>query len=106
VVIQLINLIKRKYISTPTTYRPFDLAQTIQYFTLDVITSLSLSQSFGFIENDEDIYDYCKTYESMVPMMALMVSVPMLNRLMRVMWFKRLSIWLVGNKVGIGKTKV
>jgi hypothetical protein len=38
--------------------------------------------------------------------MALMVSVPMLNRLMRVMWFKRLSIWLVGDKVGIGKTKV
>jgi len=78
----------------------------MDYFSLDVITSLSMSQPFGFIENDKDIYDYCKTLESSTPMMTLMTTVPILNRLMRMTWFKRLSIWLIGDKTGIGKTKV
>lgn len=103
---QLIQLIKRKYLSTPTTYRRFDLAQAIQYFTLDVITSLSMTEPFGFIENDQDMYEYIKHYRGMLPQMQFMTSVPLLNRLMRVPAFKRLTTWLLGDKVGIGKTKL
>jgi hypothetical protein len=102
---QLIRLIKGKYLSTPTTYRRFDLAQTIQYFTLDVITSLSMTEPFGFIEHDQDMYEYIKHYRGLLPQMQFMTSVPLLNRLMRVPAFKRLSTWLLGDRVGIGKTK-
>ena len=102
---QLIRLIKRKYISTDTTYRRMDLAQTIQYFTLDVITSLSMTQPFGFIENDEDVYEYISHYRGLLPQMQFMTSVPMLNRLMRIPAVKRLSQWFLGDKVGVGKTK-
>ena len=102
---QLVHLIKRKYLSTSTTYRRFDLAQTIQYFTLDVITSLSMTEPFGFIEHDEDVYEYVEHYRAMLPQMQVMVSIPLLNRLMRVEAFKRISQWALGDKVGIGKTK-
>lgn len=102
---QLIHLIKRKYLSTPTTYRRLDLAQAIQYFTLDVITSLSMTEPFGFIEQDEDIYEYVKHYRGMLPQMQIMVSIPLLNRLMRVPMFKKFLVWCLGDKVGIGKTK-
>lgn len=103
---QLIHLIQRKYLSNPTTYRRFDLAQAIQYFTLDVITSLSMTEPFGFIENDQDMYEYIKHYRSLLPQMQFMTSVPLLNRLMRVPAFKRMSEWFLGDKVGIGKTKL
>ena len=102
---QLVHLIKRKYLSTPTTYRRFDLAQTIQYFTLDVITSLSMTEPFGFIEHDQDMYQYVERYRGLLPQMLFMTSVPLLNRLMRVPAFKRFSQWTLGEKVGIGKTK-
>jgi hypothetical protein len=105
IVWQMIHLIKRKYLSTPTTYRRLDLAQTIQYFTLDVITSLSMTEPFGFIDHDADIYEYIKHYRGLLPQMQFMTSVPILNRLMRVPAFKRMSIWFLGDKVGIGKTK-
>jgi hypothetical protein len=102
---QLVRLIKRKYLSTPTIYRRFDLAQTIQYFTLDVITSLSMTEPFGFIEQDEDVYEYVKQYRGMLPQMQWMTSIPILNRLMRVPVFKRLTTLYLGDRVGIGKTK-
>lgn len=102
---QLVHLIKRKYLSNQTTYRRFDLAQTIQYFTLDVITSLSMTEPFGFIEHDQDMYQYVERYRGLLPQMLFMTSVPLLNRLMRVPAFKRFSQWTLGEKVGIGKTK-
>jgi hypothetical protein len=105
VVWQLIHLIKRKYLSSPTTYRRLDLAQIIQYFTLDVITTLSMTEPFGFIENDQDMYEYIKHYRGLLPQMQFMASVPLLNRLMRVPAFKRMYAWFLGDKVGIGKTK-
>jgi hypothetical protein len=102
---QFIRLIKRKYISTDTTYRRMDLAQTIQYFTLDVITSLSMTQPFGFIENDEDVYEYISHYRGLLPQMQFMTSVPILNRLMRIPTVKRIAYWFLGDKIGVGKTK-
>ena len=103
---QFIDLIRRKYISTPTEYRRFDLAQTMQFFTLDIITSLALSKPFGFLERDEDVYDYVKIFESQLAMMNFMVAWPLANTLMRQVWFKKLSIWAMGDKAGLGKTKV
>ncbi len=78
----------------------------MQFFTLDIITSLALSRPFGFLERDEDVYDYVKIFEGKMAMMQFMVAWPLFNTLMRQKWFKKLSIWAMGNKAGLGKTKV
>jgi len=56
----LINFIKRKYISKGSDPKRIELANLIQFFTLDVITSLSLTEPFGGVENERDMYEYVK----------------------------------------------
>ena len=56
----MVNLIKRKYISTSSNLKRLEFANIVQYFTLDVITSLTLSHPFGWVENDQDMYRYVK----------------------------------------------
>ncbi|KAF5874565.1 putative benzoate 4-monooxygenase cytochrome p450 protein [Botrytis fragariae] len=62
-----INLIERKYLSTPTSFRPFEIAKKIQYFTLDAITDVAFGTPFGCIAQDDDMYDYIKTVEQLLP---------------------------------------
>ena len=106
VIFEFINLIRRKYISTPVAYKPMDLAQKCQFFTVDLITSLSLSQPFGFLANDEDVYEYVKTVQGMLPMMNMMIAIPWFGDLMRQKWYKRFVAWAIGDKTGVGRTKV
>lgn len=101
----LIDLIERKYLSDDSNTRPMDFAQIAQYFTLDVITELSLGQSFGYLENDEDVYAYVKTMEDNFPAMNFMSAVPALARMMRMQWFQKLALPTIKDKVGMGKVK-
>jgi hypothetical protein len=82
-----------------------DFARLAQYFTLDVITSLMLSQPFGWLEKDEDIYQYIETLEAGFPMMNFMSAVPALNWLMRRQWVQRLAFPKPEDKTGMGRVK-
>ncbi|KAF7931596.1 uncharacterized protein EAE98_004332 [Botrytis deweyae] len=62
-----IDLIERQYLSTPTNFRPFDFAKKIQYFTLDAITDVAFGTPFGCVAQDDDMYDYIKTVEQLLP---------------------------------------
>jgi hypothetical protein len=42
---------------------PVDLAQKIQYLTLDVIGSVGFVQPFGDLKADADLYDYLQSRE-------------------------------------------
>ena len=105
VIFSMIRLLDRKYISDESQYRPVDLGVLIQYFTLDIITSLSLSHSFGYLETDSDVYGYIKTMEDNFPAMVFMSVVPMLSFLLRQHWFQKLSLPSVKDRVGMGKVK-
>ena len=35
-----------------------DFGMVVQYFTLDVITKISYGYAFGYLEKNEDVYDY------------------------------------------------
>ena len=59
----LVRLIRSKYISTDTETKPMDLAKKIQYFTLDVISTVGLGKSFGMLKEDRDVDDYIKSSE-------------------------------------------
>jgi len=105
VIWDLINLIKRKYLSDGSTLRPLDFAHVIQYFTLDVITSLSLSHPFGYLAQDSDVYEYIKTMEDNFPIMFFMSSVPILSRILQIPWVQKATFPTVKDRTGMGKIK-
>lgn len=75
---KLVNLIETKYLSTSHTYRPVDFGEKASFFTLDVISDLAFGKAFGYLEKDEDVYDYLKITKSFIPIMMLISNVPSL----------------------------
>ncbi len=67
----LVKLIEAKYLSTETSFRPMDFARKAQFLTLDVISAIAFGEPFGYVTQDEDLYDYIKTTEETVPMIIL-----------------------------------
>ena len=105
VIWDLVELIRGKYLSIGSTFRPLDFARIIQYFTLDMITSLSLSQPFGYVSQDRDMYGYVKTIEDNFPAMKFMGAVPILSAILRIPWVQQLALPTVKDKIGMGKVK-
>jgi cytochrome P450 len=60
---ELLSLIHSKYVSSSTGSKPMDLARKIQYFTLDVISTIGFGEAFGDIQADADLNDYIKSGE-------------------------------------------
>jgi hypothetical protein len=56
----LFDLLKKKYISSGSNLKALEFANLMQHLTLDIITSLSLSEPFGWITEDKDMYEYVK----------------------------------------------
>ncbi|KAH7151052.1 cytochrome P450 [Fusarium sp. MPI-SDFR-AT-0072] len=79
---KLINLLETKYLSTDKDYRPVDFAQKIQFFTLDVISDLAFGQAFGYIEQDDDVFDFIKITKSYFPVTLIMANIPSLVSLL------------------------
>ncbi|KAJ5231639.1 uncharacterized protein N7469_006227 [Penicillium citrinum] len=50
-----ISLIRAKYISSEGQVIPMDMSKKVQYFTLDVISSVGLGSTFGMLQSDRDI---------------------------------------------------
>lgn len=101
----LIRLIQTKYISTGSDLKRLDFANIIQFFTLDVIGSLSLSHEFGFLEEEKDQYQYVRTMEDNVPVMNIMSAVPILSKIMRIPAVQRVALPTVKDRVGMGRIK-
>lgn len=60
---EFLNLIRSKYLSSDRRVVPMDLAKKVQYFTLDVISSVGLGKAFGMLESDCDVDDYLQSSE-------------------------------------------
>ncbi len=87
---KLVGLIETKYLSAGGSYRPMDLAQKVQYFTLDVISNLAFGQAFGYLEQDDDVFDYIKITGSFIPIMLVLANVPSLAKLLQSPFFRGL----------------
>lgn len=57
----LVNLLRSKYMSTDERIVPVDLAEKVQFFTLDVISGVGLGRSFGMLKTDTDVDEYGKS---------------------------------------------
>ncbi|KAG7288371.1 hypothetical protein NEMBOFW57_007902 [Staphylotrichum longicolle] len=100
-VASFVSLIERKYLSTKTEFKPVDLARKVQYFTLDVISSLAFGKEFGFLAADKDMFGYIKTTESTLTTLLVVALVPWL---LSILQSPRLK-WLIPDArkmVGIG----
>lgn len=102
---QLISSWKSRYLSSGSITKPMDLATQMQYYTLDIITSVALGTPFGYVTTDSDVYEYIGTMAANFPLMAFMSTVPALSRLMRQPWFIRVFGPSTRDRVGMGKTK-
>ncbi|OOQ84159.1 cytochrome P450 52A11 [Penicillium brasilianum] len=58
-----LHLIRSKYVSTDREVIPMDLATKVQYFTLDVISSVGLGKEFGMLRSDRDVDNYLQSSE-------------------------------------------
>ena len=60
---ELLHLIRSKYLSSDNCIVPMDLAKKVQYFTLDVISSVGLGKTFGMLQSDTDTDNYLQSSE-------------------------------------------
>ncbi|QPH02864.1 hypothetical protein C2857_007082 [Epichloe festucae Fl1] len=86
---KLIQLLERKYLSTPDTVRPCNLARTMQYLTQDVITAVGFGQAAGYLDVDEDMFGVIEACEavllpvhviSFLPLLRSILSTPLVKR--------------------------
>ncbi|KAH9900101.1 cytochrome P450 [Xylariomycetidae sp. FL2044] len=77
----LLGLIRRKYLSSDSTYRPMDFALAVNYFTLDALTKIAYGKEFGYMETDSDVFQYIETSRNNVCNLALCGEVPALGRI-------------------------
>lgn len=82
-VLQFVQLLEDRYLSTVSEARPVDFARKVQYMTLDVISQIAFGEPFGFMEKDADFFDYIKTTEDTVPMMQMFALIPWLIDLLQ-----------------------
>ncbi|CAJ2507174.1 Uu.00g083600.m01.CDS01 [Anthostomella pinea] len=98
-----LDLIRRKYTSNETDFRPMDFARVTGYFTLDAITKIAYGKEFGYLATESDVYDYMETMEGNVPKLALFSEIPAMGKLL----FSHTALKLIGpkltDKTGIGK---
>ncbi|KAL0254995.1 hypothetical protein SLS55_009519 [Diplodia seriata] len=103
-VASLVSLIKRKYIFSPASNPTYiDFGKAAQYFTLDVITALGFGFPFGYLERDEDVHEYVKTTETIIPVLVLSCCYPLMNKILGHPWVRAITGPHTEDKVGLGK---
>ncbi|OAR05796.1 hypothetical protein LLEC1_04638 [Akanthomyces lecanii] len=98
---RFIGLIEDKYLSTHGQYRPVDIARKVQYFTLDVISDLAFGQAFGYMERDDDVFDFIKITRSFFPITLVMANIPFVVTLLHSPLFRGL-LPKESDRVGFG----
>lgn len=98
---KFIELIETKYLSTAQQYRPVDFAEKTQFFTLDVISDLAFGQPFGFLEQDDDVFDFLKIGRAYFPVAIVLANIPSLVPLLHSRFF-RFLLPKESDKLGFG----
>jgi hypothetical protein len=96
------DLIDRKYISTPTEYRPVQFFRKTSFFALDVIGDISFGDAFGFLNQDQDLYRYNEIHDESLPVMNIISTMPWLATILY-RWPFNLLLPKEGDQVGFGR---
>lgn len=76
---KLKDLIRRHYISTPGNTRKADLVHIIRYFTMDAITALAYGEPFGYLDANEDLFDFNEQVQSLQKLVGALINTPILR---------------------------
>ncbi|KAM7219647.1 Cytochrome P450 [Rhypophila decipiens] len=96
-----IELIERKYLSTPAEGKPLDLALHSHYYALDSLGEMAYSRQLGFLESDTDKHRILETNEKLMPVMFLFSNFIWLTKYLRY-WPLVLLLPRDGDKSGFG----
>ncbi|GFP56527.1 cytochrome P450 monooxygenase ABA1 [Trichoderma asperellum] len=100
--LSFIDLLERKYVTSGSDVRPFDMAEKTQFFALDAIGDISLGQPFGYLDKDEDLYQYNEINTTSLPLMNVVSVMPALANIVHT-WPLRLLLPKEGDQVGFGR---
>jgi hypothetical protein len=85
-----IDLIQRKYLSTPGNIRVMDFCSLSAYFTQDVISDIAFGEPFGCMVQDADVYGFMRTFEDSGRFLQVSALFPSLMRVLEKDWVRRL----------------
>ncbi|KAH6855585.1 cytochrome P450 [Chaetomium sp. MPI-CAGE-AT-0009] len=97
-----LDLIHRKYVSTPHDLRVMEFGHRAQFYTLDVVTSVTFGKAWGFLTKDGDVEKYLETTEVMMPMFGILGTLPWLVYVMHAWPFNKMMPG-EGDTVGFGR---
>ncbi|KAF7197445.1 Cytochrome P450 monooxygenase [Pseudocercospora fuligena] len=102
-VLNFVALIETKYVSEPTKNisKPLDFAHKAFYFTLNVISALAFSESFGNLAADDDRLGYIQQVESSIGVLNTLALMPWLFNFMEKV---QITKWLNREDMGLGMT--
>ncbi|KAH8662539.1 cytochrome P450 [Xylariales sp. PMI_506] len=69
--------------------KPFDFGRKAQFFTMDVISNVAFGDAFGFLAADDDLFDYCKTFQEQMPNIIFTTVYPWLLNVLQLPIIKR-----------------
>jgi hypothetical protein len=102
-ILKLLNLIRRKYVSSASDFQPMDLAQKAHFFTLDTITDIATGVPIGDLEQDVDVYDYLKISADALSIRSVIASVPAVQNFLQIPILAKRIFPNADDKDGLGK---
>ena len=79
--VRLIELIKRKYLTSGEVTNVVDFAPLSRFFTLDTITRLAYGDAFGHLDEGTDKYGYVGDVDKALKAVAIIRSMPLIRAL-------------------------
>lgn len=80
-----------------------DLAQKANFFTLDTITDIATGDPIGDLKHDADVFNYLKTRANMLPLRAVIASVPEVQKFLQIPLIAKWLFPTAADKKGLGK---
>ncbi|KAK4505181.1 hypothetical protein PRZ48_003144 [Zasmidium cellare] len=103
-VLDLINLVDSKYISSPPDgIKKMDLARKMQFFTSDIMSKLAFDDKFHDLRDDHDNHGYINEVETMFPNMFCVCTVPSLLYFLTNIGVAKMLAPSVKDSFGFGK---
>jgi hypothetical protein len=76
---KLKDLIRRHFITTPGNTQKADLVHIVRYFTMDAITALAYGEPFGYLDANEDLFEFNEQVQRFGKLVGALVNTPVLR---------------------------
>jgi hypothetical protein len=91
-VLNLIRLIRSKYVTINSKIKPLDMAEKASFFTMDAISDIAFSRTWGCLESDADVDDWFGSMEIFLPLAIRAATIPFISDLFAVPFISRLAM--------------